>query len=110
MNSEFQQLYQTIVDRKKQAQEGSYTAYLFDKGIEKILKKVGEECTEVVIAAMKEENHSEIVCEISDLLYHIFVLMVEKDISFEDICKELEKRSKKTSNLKPERRQIEEFR
>ena len=107
--NEMQQLYETIVSRKSDAQEGSYTAYLFEKGNEKILKKVGEECTEVIIAAMKEDNKEEIVNEIGDLLYHLFVLMAEKGISLADVEEELARRSKKTGNLKPERRKIEQY-
>lgn len=109
MKNEMQQLYETIVNRKSDAQEGSYTAYLFEKGNEKILKKVGEECTEVIIAAMKEDNKEEIVNEIGDLLYHLFVLMAEKGISLADVEEELARRSKKTGNLKPERRKIEQY-
>lgn len=109
MKNEMQQLYETIVSRKSDAQEGSYTAYLFEKGNEKILKKVGEECTEVIIAAMKEDNKEEIVNEIGDLLYHLFVLMAEKGISLADVEEELARRSKQTGNLKPERRKIEQY-
>ena len=91
------------------AEAGSYTGYLFEKGTEKILKKVGEECTEVVIASMKENNKEEIVNEIGDLIYHLFVLMADKDISLEDVNAELYRRSGKTGNLKPERRKIENY-
>ena len=80
--------YNLIFERKENPQEGSYINYLFDKGIDKILKKIGEECTDLVIAA-KNENKEEITCEISDLLYHIMVLMTEKGISWEDIAEEL---------------------
>lgn len=89
-----EQLYNVIVGRKANRVEGSYTNYLFDKGIDKILKKVGEETTEVVIAAKNPENE-ELVYEISDLFYHLTVLMVEKGVSYEEIYKELAKRSKK---------------
>lgn len=109
MRNEMQHLYETIVSRKSEAEEGSYTAYLFEKGTEKILKKVGEECTEVVIASMKEQNKEEIVNEISDLIYHLFVLMAEKDISLAEVEEELARRSKKTGNRKPERRKIEQY-
>ena len=83
-----QEVYNLIFERKEHPQEGSYINYLFDKGIDKILKKIGEECTDLVIAA-KNENKEEITCEISDLLYHIMVLMTEKGISWEDIAEEL---------------------
>ena len=84
----FEHVYQTIIDRKNNPKEGSYTNYLFDKGIDKILKKVGEEATEVVIAA-KNPNVEEVKYELSDFLYHAMVLMVEKGITWEDITGEL---------------------
>ena len=84
----FQSVYDTILDRKKNPKEGSYTNYLFDKGIDKILKKVGEEATELVIAA-KNPNPEEIKYELSDFLYHAMVLMVEKGVTWDDIVKEL---------------------
>lgn len=84
----FQSVYDTIVDRKLHPKEGSYTNYLFDKGIDKILKKVGEEATELVIAA-KNPNPEEIKYELSDFLYHAMVLMVERGVTWEDIVKEL---------------------
>lgn len=84
----FESVYETIADRKENPKEGSYTNYLFDKGIDKILKKVGEEATEVVIAA-KNPNPEEVKYEMADFLYHAMVLMVEKGISWEDIIKEL---------------------
>lgn len=87
----FQQVYDVICDRKQHPKEGSYTNYLFDKGIDKILKKVGEECTEIVIAA-KNPNPEEIKYEISDFLYHVMVLMAEKEITWEDITRELARR------------------
>ncbi len=82
------ELYKTIKERKENTKEGSYTNYLFDKGIDKILKKVGEETSEVIIAAKNPEKN-ELVYEISDLAYHVLVLMVQKNISIEDIEKEL---------------------
>lgn len=97
--NELYDLYQTILDRKENKQEGSYTCYLFEKGLDKILKKVGEECTETVIAAKNGDN-SETVLEISDLIYHLFVMMVEQGISVDDVMAELAKRSQKTGNLK----------
>ena len=87
----FQNVYQVILDRKKHPKEGSYTNYLFDKGIDKILKKVGEECTEIVIAA-KNPDKEEIKYEIADFLYHVMVLMAEKEVSWEDIVQELARR------------------
>ena len=87
----FQDVYHVIQDRKAHPKEGSYTNYLFDKGIDKILKKVGEECTEIVIAA-KNPDKEEIKYEISDFLYHIMVLMVEKGVTWEEITRELARR------------------
>ena len=84
----FEDVYQVIQDRKENPKEGSYTNYLFDKGIDKILKKLGEECTEIVIAS-KNPNPEEIKYEISDFLYHMMVLMAQKGISWEDITEEL---------------------
>ena len=83
-NEVLEALYQTIIDRREQPKEGSYTCYLFEKGLDKILKKVGEECSETIIAAKNGDNH-ETVLEISDLLYHLM---------------ELDRRSEKTGNLK----------
>ncbi len=87
----FNQVMDVILDRKKNPKEGSYTNYLFDKGLDKILKKVGEETTEIVIAA-KNPNPNEVVYEISDLLYHLMVLMAERGITWEEITEELAKR------------------
>ena len=84
-------LYDLIKGRKTQMQEGSYTTYLFSKGLDKIMKKVGEECTEVIIGAAKHSKE-ETIYEISDLAYHILVLMVEMGISVDDIRKELDSR------------------
>ena len=84
-------LYGLLEQRNAQRPEGSYTTYLFDKGREKILKKVGEECTEVVIGAMKD-SREETIYEISDLCYHVLVLMVSMGISVEDVKKELASR------------------
>lgn len=87
----FEDVYNVIMDRKIHPKEGSYTNYLFDKGIDKILKKVGEECTEIVIAA-KNPNPEEIKYEISDFLYHVMVLMAERNITWEDVTTELSRR------------------
>ena len=80
-----------ILDRKKNPKEGSYTNYLFDKGIDKILKKVGEENTEIIIAA-KNPDPEEIKYEISDYLYHLMVLMAERGVTWEEITEELARR------------------
>lgn len=87
----FEEVLDVIKDRKIHPKEGSYTNYLFDKGIDKILKKLGEEATEIVIAA-KNPNANEVKYEISDFLYHMMVLMVEKDVSWEEITTELANR------------------
>ena len=84
-------LYELLQGRKQELPEGSYTTYLFNKGQDKILKKIGEECTEVIIGAKNEDN-AETVYEIADLAYHVMVLMVERDISLNDIRKELASR------------------
>lgn len=84
-------LYELLEGRKNDMPEGSYTSYLFEKGLDKILKKVGEECTEVIIAA-KAEDKAETIYEIADLAYHVMVLMVENNISIEDVKKELASR------------------
>ncbi|MHC1772118.1 MAG: bifunctional phosphoribosyl-AMP cyclohydrolase/phosphoribosyl-ATP diphosphatase HisIE [Flexilinea sp.] len=85
------ELYTLIRDRKEAMPEGSYTTYLFEKGREKILKKVGEECTEVVIGAMKG-SREETIFEVSDLAYHLLVLLCEMDIKPEEVRRELAKR------------------
>lgn len=87
----FEDVYSVIKDRKENPKEGSYTNYLFDKGIDKILKKLGEEATEIIIAA-KNPDPEEIKYEISDFLYHMMVLMADKGVSWEDITKELANR------------------
>ena len=100
------ELYKTILARKDIGEDGSYTAYLFDKGLEKILKKIGEESTEVVISSLGDNKDNQ-VNEMCDLIYHLLVLMAELGISLEDIKEELEKRSKKINNFKGERKEIE---
>lgn len=87
----FEQVFDVIKDRKVHPKEGSYTNYLFDKGIDKILKKLGEEATEIVIAA-KNPNANEVKYEISDFLYHMMVLMAEKNVTWEEITTELAQR------------------
>lgn len=85
------ELYDIISDRQEKMPEGSYTAYLFDKGLDKILKKVGEENAEVIIAAKNREK-SEVVYEVSDLIYHLLVLLVEQGVELGDIFAELKSR------------------
>lgn len=87
----FEEVYATIVDRKETPRDGSYTNHLFEQGIDNILKKLGEECTEIVIAA-KNPGENEIKYEISDYMYHLMVLMVEKGVTWEDITNELAQR------------------
>jgi phosphoribosyl-ATP pyrophosphohydrolase/phosphoribosyl-AMP cyclohydrolase len=87
-----QTVYDTIIDRRDNPKEGSYTNYLFENGIDKILKKVGEEATEMIIAA-KNPNQEEIKYEVADFLYHTMVMMVERGITWDDILDELVKRS-----------------
>ncbi|PKM64974.1 MAG: bifunctional phosphoribosyl-AMP cyclohydrolase/phosphoribosyl-ATP pyrophosphatase [Firmicutes bacterium HGW-Firmicutes-20] len=86
-------LFETVKERKANPKEGSYTNYLFDKGIDKILKKVGEETSEVIIAA-KNDSKDELVYETADLVYHMTVLLVEKGIDPQEIANELKKRVK----------------
>ena len=100
----YEGLYRLIEGRKTDPKEGSYTSYLFDKGLEKILKKVSEESTEVIIAGSKRDKE-ETVFEISDLAYHVLVLMIELGISVEDITRELEKRHVVDHKVKQERMQ-----
>ena len=92
-------LYQVVLERKAQPQEGSYTCYLFEQGVDKILKKVGEESSEVIIAAKNGEKH-ETATENCDLLYHLLVLMAEQGISVEEVSAILEQRRQKIGNLK----------
>ena len=99
MDSTLERLYEVVMDRKASPQEGSYTCYLFDKGLDKILKKVGEECAETIIAA-KNDGPSDTVGEISDLIYHLMVMMAEKGIPLEDVLAELDRRALKIGNLK----------
>lgn len=101
-------LYETVLDRKASPEEGSYTSYLFGKGEEKILKKVGEECTEVIIASLSQ-SREDLINEFGDLFYHLVVLMVQKGVSLEEISAELERRSGKKHNLKAERKPVTEY-
>ena len=99
MNDTLQKLYQVVEDRKVHPQENSYTCYLFDKGLDKILKKVGEESAETIIAA-KNGVDEDTVGEISDLIYHLTVMMVQLGIPLESVMEELDRRSAKIGNLK----------
>ena len=98
-DSVLQELYQVVLGRKSTPREGSYTCYLFDKGLDKILKKVGEECSETIIAA-KNGRQEETVGEISDLIYHLMVMMAQQNIPLEAVLEELSRRSQKIGNLK----------
>lgn len=98
-----QDLFKLIQERKDQRPEGSYTSYLFNSGLDKILKKVGEESAETIIAAKnagEKEGRQQLSAEISDLLYHLLVLMVERDVSLQDILTELGERAGKPANQK----------
>ena len=97
-----ERLVKLIEGRKTEKTEGSYTTYLFEKGIDKILKKVGEECTEVIIAA-KADDKKETIYEIADLAYHTLVLMIQMGISLEDIHKELASRHVIDKKVKQEK-------
>ncbi|MBC6680133.1 bifunctional phosphoribosyl-AMP cyclohydrolase/phosphoribosyl-ATP diphosphatase HisIE [Zhenpiania hominis] len=98
----YEGLYEMIRGRKTQPKEGSYTTYLFDKGMDKILKKVGEESTEVIIAGTKQDKE-ETIFEIADLAYHIMVMMVEQGIEMKDVTAELAKRHVVDHKVKQER-------
>ena len=103
-----EELYEIVNNRKNSEEEGSYTKYLLEKGTDKILKKVGEECTEVIIAA-KGEDKNEIVNEICDLAYHVLVLMADKEITLEELNEQLKIRRNKINNFKGERKEIEQI-
>lgn len=100
----YPELYDMLVGRKESKKEGSYTTYLFEKGTDKILKKVGEECTEVVIAT-KNNDRRETIFEIADLIYHITVLMIDQGITLEDIRDELASRQVVDVKVKQEKMQ-----
>jgi phosphoribosyl-ATP pyrophosphohydrolase len=102
-NNVVTELYEVILDRRDNPIEQSYTNYLFEKGLDKILKKIGEESSEVIISSKNQDN-LEIVKEICDLIYHVMVLMVDKDIKLEDVAAELEERRLKIGNKKPGRK------
>ena len=99
MEDVLDELYEVVTERRAHPQEGSYTCYLFDQGTDKILKKVGEESAETIIAA-KNGIISDTVGEISDLLFHLVVMMANEGITPDDIKTELERRHQKSGNLK----------
>lgn len=99
MNDCIGEVYATILDRRDHPSDNSYTRYLFDQGVDKMLKKVGEECAEVLIAA-KNGSNPETVGEIADLTYHLLVLMAQQGITPDDIAALLEERHGKAGNLK----------
>lgn len=114
MNDTIKGLYQVIESRKENAGEGSYTAYLFEQGLDKILKKVGEESSEVIIAAKSMEQaqlkgiddskeRDDLNNEISDLFYHVLVLMADRGIQIEEVDAILEARRQKSGNLKKQK-------
>ena len=99
MNETLKTLYNIILDRKQNPAEGSYTCYLFEKGLDKILKKVGEESAETIIAAKNGDNT--LLCgEVCDLIYHLLVMCAESGLDIDDIFAELDVRSAKIGNLK----------
>lgn len=102
MNS-FEQMEAVIAQRRAQPMEGSYTCYLFEKGLDKMLKKVGEECAETIIAAKNCANDgdkTELIGEINDVFYHMMVVMNECGVTMEEICAEMDTRAAKIGNLK----------
>ena len=99
MSNVLNELYDVVLDRKANFEEGSYTCYLFSKGQDKILKKCGEECSEMIIAA-KNDDPDELSNEIADLFYHVLVLCAEKGLPYSEVEKILEERSQKIGNLK----------
>ncbi|EEL51508.1 MULTISPECIES: phosphoribosyl-ATP diphosphatase [Bacillus cereus group] len=105
MEDVLKSLYETIRQRKENPILESYTNYLFTKGEDKILKKIGEECTEVVIAA-KNDNKEELVKEMVDVIYHCFVLLVEKNVSLDDVLEEVKERQGQLSKI-GERKEID---
>lgn len=105
MKNIIKDLYEVILERKNGNSEGSYTSYLFEKGIDKILKKVGEESTEVIISA-KGNDKDEQVNEICDLSYHLLVMMAELGITVDEVEEQLKKRREKINNFKGERKEI----
>jgi phosphoribosyl-ATP pyrophosphohydrolase/phosphoribosyl-AMP cyclohydrolase len=96
-----QELYGVIQERKEKRPEGSYTSYLFNSGLDKILKKVGEECTETIVAA-KNPDSARLISETADLIYHLVVLMIERGITLDEISRELKERRTATKAVKSE--------
>ncbi|KRL02700.1 phosphoribosyl-ATP diphosphatase [Liquorilactobacillus capillatus] len=96
---DLEELYKLVLERKNNPKKGSYTDYLYTKGLDKILKKVGEEATEVVVAA-KNPDRNELIYETADLLYHVMVLLAEQKVSYDEIKKELAKREGLMSKTK----------
>ncbi len=92
-------LYEVVIGRKETKEEGSYTCYLFEQGLDKILKKCGEECSEMIIAAKNNDN-DELKNEMCDLLYHMMVLMAQQNLPIDDVFEVLEERRQKIGNLK----------
>ena len=99
MKETIEGLYEVVKQRKEHFEEGSYTCYLFDKGLDKIPKKCGEECAEMIIAA-KNQDKEELANEMCDLIYHMMVLMVEQGLELSDVTDILEQRRQKIGNLK----------
>ncbi len=99
MSETLEKLYRVVLDRKANPQEGSYTCYLFDRGLDKILKMVGEEAAETIIAAQNGVA-TDTVGEVSDLLYHLTVMLAAQDIPVSAVLEELDRRSRKIGNLK----------
>ena len=99
LGTTLEELYAVLQQRQQERPPNSYTTYLFEKGLDKILKKIGEEAAETIIAA-KNAGQAELTAEISDLLYHLLVLMVEKDLSLTALTAELNKRSGKPAEAK----------
>lgn len=95
----FEQMQEVIDQRRRQPMEGSYTCYLFDKGLDKILKKVGEECAETIIAA-KNGDKTELIGEINDVFYHMMVMMNVCGVTLDEVCAEMDLRAAKIGNLK----------
>jgi phosphoribosyl-ATP pyrophosphohydrolase len=98
MSETLENLYAVVKDRQENPQEGSYTCYLFEKGIDKILKKVGEECAETIIAAKNGVNE-ETIYETADLIYHLMVMLAQQGIDITEVMAELDKRSHNIGNL-----------
>lgn len=96
-------LYQLLKERKEKLPEGSYTTYLFQKGLDKILKKVGEECTEVIIAAKSQEGNAELIYELADLYYHALVLMLQQGVTLDQVRNELASRHVIDKKVKQEK-------